>query len=65
MKAGATDFLEKTYSDHALLGSIEVAFARETQHNRDHDIADAIRRLATLSPREREVLDCWQAGRTS
>jgi two-component system response regulator FixJ len=66
MKAGATDFLEKPYSDHALLGSIEVAFARENQHNRDHDIADAIRRPATLSPREREVLDgCWQAGRTS
>src|ERR1700720_4965433 len=62
MKAGATDFLEKPYSDHALLGSIEVAFARENQHNRDHDITDAIRRLATLSPREREVLDGLLAG---
>src|ERR1700676_3441569 len=63
MKAGATDFLEKPYSDHALLGSIEVAFARENQHNRDHDITDAIRRIATLSPREREVLDALVAGR--
>jgi len=63
MKAGATDFLEKPYSDHALLGSIEVAFARENQHNRDHDIDDAIRRIATLSPREREVLDALLAGR--
>src|SRR6202166_1708265 len=63
MKAGATDFLEKPYSDHALLGSIEVAFARENQHDRDHDIADAIRRIATLSPREREVLDGLLAGR--
>ena len=63
MEAGATDFLEKPYSDHALLGSIEVAFARENQHNRDHDIADAIRRLSTLSPREREVLDGLLAGR--
>ena len=62
MKAGATEFLEKPYSDHALLGSIEVAFARENQHG-DHDIADAIRRLATLSPREREVLDGLLAGR--
>jgi two-component system response regulator FixJ len=52
-----------TYSDHALLGSIELAFARENQHNRDHDITDAIRRLATLNPREREVLDGLLAGR--
>ena len=63
MKAGAIDFLEKPYSDHALLGSIEVAFARENRYNRDHDIADAIRRIATLSPREREVLDGLLAGR--
>jgi two-component system response regulator FixJ len=63
MKAGAADFLEKPYSDHALLGSIEVAFARENRYNRDHDIADAIRRIATLSPREREVLDGLLAGR--
>jgi two-component system response regulator FixJ len=63
MKAGATDFLEKPYSDHALLGSIEVAFARENQHDRDHHIADAIQRIATLSPREREVLDELLAGR--
>src|SRR3978361_979578 len=32
MKLGAVDFLEKPYSDHALLGSIEAAFARENQH---------------------------------
>jgi two-component system, LuxR family, response regulator FixJ len=63
MKAGAADFLEKPYSDHALLGSIEMALARESQDNRDHDIADAIRRIATLSPREREVLDGLLAGR--
>jgi two-component system response regulator FixJ len=33
------------------------------EHNRDHDIADAIRRLATLSQCEREVLDGLLAGR--
>src|SRR5882672_12617216 len=63
MKAGATDFLEKPYSDHALLQAIESAFASENQHDRDHDIADAIRRIATLSPREREVFDGLLAGR--
>src|SRR3984885_15128787 len=63
MKAGATDFLEKPYSDHALLGSIEAAFTRETQFDRDREIEDAVRRIATLSPREREVLDQLVSGR--
>src|SRR6202035_3558521 len=59
MKAGAADFLEKPYGDDALLGSIEAAFGRET----DLDIADAVRRVATLSARERDVLDGLVAGR--
>jgi two-component system, LuxR family, response regulator FixJ len=62
MKAGASDFLEKPYTDHALLGSIEAAFSRETQFDRDREIGDAIRRVATLSPREREVLDQLVSG---
>jgi two-component system response regulator FixJ len=39
MKAGASDFLEKPYSDHALLGSIEAAFSRETHFDRDRESA--------------------------
>jgi two-component system, LuxR family, response regulator FixJ len=62
MKAGATDFVEKPYSEHALLGSIEMAFGKETPSDRDRDIADAARRVATLSPREREVLDGLLTG---
>jgi two-component system response regulator FixJ len=62
MRAGATDFLEKPYSEHALLGSIEMAFGKGTQPDRDREIADAARRVATLSPREREVLDGLLAG---
>ena len=63
MKAGASDFLEKPYSDHALLGSIETAFEKECHSDRDRDIAEAARRVASLSPREREVLDGLLAGR--
>ena len=63
MKAGATDFLEKPYSDHSLLGSIEAVFAGKSRSDRELDIADAVRRIATLSPREREVLDGLLAGR--
>ena len=62
MKTGATDFLEKPYSDHALLGSIEAVFARENRSDHELDISDAARRIATLSPREREVLDGLLAG---
>ena len=62
MKAGAADFLEKPYSDHTLLTAIEAAFANEHRPIRDNEIADAIRRIAILSPREREVLDGLLAG---
>jgi FixJ family two-component response regulator len=64
MKAGATDFLEKPYSDHALLGSIEVAFARANQH-----IATTISPTPSgdsqLSVRASGRMGCSQAGRTS
>src|SRR4030081_362482 len=65
MKAGATDFLEKPYSEHALLGSIEAVFSKAVPSDRDHDIADPARRVATLSPREREVLDGLLAGQSN
>jgi two-component system response regulator FixJ len=63
MKAGASDFLEKPYSDSALLGSIEAALEKGQSTARDRDIADAVRRIGILSPREREVLDGLMAGR--
>jgi two-component system response regulator FixJ len=58
MKAGAADFLEKPYSDDALLGAIKAALRENTD-----DIADAVRRISSLSAREREVLDGLLAGR--
>src|SRR5260370_25691957 len=41
MKAGAADFLEKPYSDHAFLGAIEAAFRKEARPDRDRDIVEA------------------------
>jgi two-component system, LuxR family, response regulator FixJ len=62
MKGGAADFLEKPYSDHTLLRAIDAAFEKEHRFNRDSEIEQATRRLAILSPREREVLDGLLAG---
>jgi two-component system response regulator FixJ len=63
MKAGAVDFIEKPYTDEALLGAIEAALARADRADGDRDVAEAARLIATLSRREREVLDALVAGR--
>ena len=63
MKPGAVDFLEKPFEDERIIGMIDVAF-RQAQSNAQgeamtHDIAS---RIATLSPRERQVMDGLIAG---
>lgn len=62
MKAGAVDFIEKPFDDERLLAAIEAAFARAERSTRDRDAVEAARRIATLSRREREVLDALVAG---
>jgi two-component system response regulator FixJ len=62
MKAGAADFIEKPYSDEILLGAIEAALSGGRRGQRGDDLAEAARRIAHLSPREREVLDALAAG---
>jgi two-component system response regulator FixJ len=63
MKEGAVDFIEKPFNDEALLSAIRVAIDRHAQDARRGDEIVAIKeKLASLSPREREVLDGLIAG---
>ena len=63
MKAGAVDFLQKPFDDETLLNGIEAALARAGRRVGDRESVEAAQRIATLSPREREVLDSLVAGR--
>jgi len=66
VKAGALDFIEKPFSDQLLLDRVRQALeidleVREVRRRRE----DALRRLATLTAREREVLDLVVAGKAN
>jgi two-component system response regulator FixJ len=62
MKAGAVDFIEKPFSEDSLFNAIEAAFARAKLSDRVQEAEQAAKRIARLSPREREVLDALVAG---
>jgi two-component system response regulator FixJ len=63
MKAGAVDLIEKPFSDETLLCSIRAAIDRHAVNAERYGELTAIRnRIATLSSREREVLDGLLAG---
>lgn len=63
MRAGAVNFIEKPYGKEALLDAIEEAHVRlDRYHDRDMKSAEARVRLASLTGRERDVLDGLVAG---
>jgi two-component system, LuxR family, response regulator FixJ len=64
MKIGAIDFLEKPYEDEQLLGTVRAALDLSQQNiARDSKRAEVEARLATLTNREREVLEGLIAGK--
>jgi two-component system, LuxR family, response regulator FixJ len=63
MKLGAVDFLEKPFEDDRLIGMIEAAIRQaEPAAKSDAVTHDIAARIATLSPRERQVMDGLIAG---
>lgn len=64
MRAGAETFLTKPVSERDLLTAIEEALRKDSQLRRESSLQDAVlERLATLTPRERQVLMGVVAGR--
>jgi two-component system response regulator FixJ len=63
MKLGASDFLEKPFEDDLLLGAVRSALqdqASQQEHQAQRAAVEA--KLASLSPRERQVLDGLVVG---
>ena len=63
VRAGVKDFIEKPFDDEALLASIRAALAEQAgSAEREGQEAEVRERLASLSTRERQVLDGLVAG---
>jgi two-component system, LuxR family, response regulator FixJ len=66
MQHGAFDFLQKPFRDSDLLERVQRALARDAQNRARLRHTDGIReRLASLSPREREVLELVTQGKAN
>jgi len=66
MKAGAVDFIQKPYRDQALLDSINAALVLDAAARHSSSAAESLEhQLATLTEREREVLNQTLTGSTS
>lgn len=64
MKAGAVDFIEKPFSDQAILESVRLAQSRFAEQRADAAAGSIAReKLALLTPRERDVFDEMVRGK--
>jgi RNA polymerase sigma factor (sigma-70 family) len=63
MKSGAVDFLQKPFDDTQMLAAVAKAIAESTSDRQMQvEIESVEQRLATLTPREREVLELVVTG---
>jgi len=66
MKEGAVDFIQKPYREEALLEKIEAALEQDQEQRKSLDEKqEIIRRVKSLTPREREIMDRMIAGQAN
>jgi two-component system, LuxR family, response regulator FixJ len=66
MKLGAFDFLEKPFNDEAIVAAVRMALTRSKESERANaDRAELDKRIASLSSRERDVLNGLVAGHSN
>lgn len=63
MKLGAADFLEKPFDDFAIVSAVRSCLGKNAEEGRQEDLRSEVgRRIAALSQRERQVLECLVSG---
>jgi FixJ family two-component response regulator len=66
LKAGAIEFLIKPFPEHELLAAVDEAFALDSAAREAESLRQSIEdRVATLTDRERQVMEFVIAGRTN
>jgi two-component system, LuxR family, response regulator FixJ len=66
MKLGALDFLEKPFEDDRLIGMIETALSQTDSGAKSEAVsADMAARVASLTPRERQVMQGLVTGQSN
>jgi two-component system, LuxR family, response regulator FixJ len=66
MKLGALDFLEKPFDDDRLIGMIETAHLEKESGSKSETLsADMAARVASLTPRERQVMQGLVTGQSN
>jgi FixJ family two-component response regulator len=66
MKSGAADFIQKPFRDQDLIDRINNALARDRERRKGRAEEEEIRaRIALLTPREKEVMQCVARGQAN
>jgi two-component system response regulator DctR len=66
MRHGAVDFMQKPFSDKDLVDRIQRALSADRRNRETLGAKDQIRaRIATLTPRERQVLELVTLGKSN